>query len=160
MVCKMKVMLRCQTFQCQCHLHACATENLSCKCYCTPYLLSLNSWWFDSNPWERKTNDYKNMLRCTILTQLDPEWKWAGKDHTAELIYPNRNGMIQCLAVSLHIGTCLFEEGERWQWKFVVSASSRWCLWHLVWQEAFTVLLADQHRKWSCLVGASTCFWS
>ena len=125
------------------------------------HILSLNSWWLDSIPWEkRKKNDYKNMLRCTILTQLDPEWKWIGKDHTAELIYPNRHGMVQYLAVSLHTGTCLFEEGERWQWKFVVFASSRWCLWHLVWQEVFPVLLADQHRKWSCLVGASTCFWS
>ena len=48
--------------------------------------------------WARKKNDC--MLRCAILMQLDLEWKRSGKNRTAELIYPNRNGMVRYLAVS------------------------------------------------------------
>ena len=41
---KMRVTLRCQTFQCERHLHTCAMKTLSSKLCCT--LLSYVSWWF------------------------------------------------------------------------------------------------------------------
>ena len=40
------------------------------------------------------------ILHCATLMQLDLECKWTKKNHTAKLIYPNRNGMVWHLAVS------------------------------------------------------------
>ena len=55
--------------------------------------------------------------------------------------------------------------GGCWQWIFFIllvfaSSSSVWHMQCLVWQWAFTVLLADQHWKQSCLARASTCCWT
>ena len=60
-----------------------------------------------------------------------------------------------CILQSAFILWDLFIQGAREE-----GASSMWRIWHLVWQWAFIVLLADQHWKWSCLAWASTCFWT
>ena len=38
-----------------------------------------------------KTNNSSYMLRCTILMQFNLEWKWSRENHSAQLLYPNRN---------------------------------------------------------------------
>ena len=59
--------------------------------------------------WEK--ND--SMFCCAILMQLDLKWKWSGKIHSAKLIYPNRNGMVQYLAVCFHaLGPVHWKRGK------------------------------------------------
>ena len=113
------VMLRPQTFQCQSQLYACAWKICHPSIIVLLYLLLLNSWWFDvfSQPFQgflhlkqmmiqiilsvlaRKKPHC--MLHCTILMQLDLVLKWRGKNCTAKLIYPNRNGTVWYLQSAL-----------------------------------------------------------
>ena len=136
-VCKMKVKLRCQIFPCH-HFHACATENPSSKHPCIS--LSLNSWCLmvfsaisraslfeadddTDDPVAAGQEKHYSMLHRTTLMytaryQLKAE---QGKNHTANLIYPNRNGMVWYLAVSIHtLGPVHLRRGWGcWQSKFV-----------------------------------------
>lgn len=61
-ICKMKVTLKGQTFQCWGCLHACATKHLSSKC-CTLFLL--NSWWLW---WFPKL--FQWFLHLKLMTQM------------------------------------------------------------------------------------------
>ena len=59
--------------------------------------------------WEK--ND--SMFCCTILMELELEWRWSGKMYSAKLIYPNRNGMVQFLAVCFHaLGPVHWKRGK------------------------------------------------
>lgn len=54
--------------------------------------------------WARKNNNKNTtMLRSAILMQFYRlEWNRSRENHTAQLLYPNRNGMVWHLAVSTH----------------------------------------------------------
>lgn len=54
--------------------------------------------------WARKNNNKNTtMLRSAILMQFYRlEWNRRRENHTAQLLYPNRNGMVWHLAVSTH----------------------------------------------------------
>ena len=96
--------------------------------------------------------------------------EWEKLYSKTDLFKHKWSGLVSCSQHSC-FGTCPFEEGG-------CSLAVKVCIciliiiyifvfsmWHiqcLVWQRAFIgiVLPADQHRKWSCLARASTCFWT
>ena len=104
-----------------------------------------------------KTEKNNNcMLCCNTLMQFDLEWKRSGKNHTAQLIYPDRNGTVRYLAISTHtLGPVHLKLVE-----VKVFASTMWNIHTATGETLSIVLLADQHRKWSCLAGAPSCFWT
>ena len=74
--------------------------------------------------WEK--ND--SMFCCAILMQLDVEWKQSRENHSVQMLYSNRNGMVRYLAVSTHtLGPVDSRRGEGGV------ASSMWRVRHLVW---------------------------
>ena len=104
-----------------------------------------------------KTNNCR--LRYAILTQFDLQWKRSGiVQHRPQLLYPNRKETVRYyLVISTHTLRPVHWRrrrkggGER-VGALLADTHGFWCDW------AFMVLLADQHRKRSCLAGASTCF--
>ena len=78
-----------------CHLMAGGLMVFSAVQWCC-FLFVWSRRWY--RHWARKKQDY--MRHCAILIQLDLEWKWIRKNHTAKLINPNRNGTVWYLAVS------------------------------------------------------------
>ena len=69
--------------------------------------------------------------------------------HRPRLLYPNRKETGRLLSCSQHsyFGTYLFEEWGGGGSLLASDTHGFWCDW------AFMVLLADQHRKRSCLAG-------
>ena len=111
--------------------------------------------WFGWH-WAKTKNDCT--FHCAISMQSDLEWKWSRKkSHSkADLSKRKWNGLVSCCQHS-YFRTCPFKEAGG-VFSVKVFTSSMWRIQHLV--SAFIVLLADQHRKRSCLVGASMCFWT
>ena len=63
------------------------------------------------------------MLCCNTLMQFNLEWKRSGKSHTAQLIYPDRNGTVHYLAVSTHtLGPV----------HLIVGRSESFCSYHVI----------------------------
>ena len=86
------------------------------------------------------------MLHSAVTDVVRSRMKWSEKNHTAQLIYPVRNRRVRLCSQHLYFGTCPYEEGSRRVLAVKVFT--------------FTVLLADEHQKRSCLPGASICFWT
>ena len=123
------------------------------SCFCGIFIWS-GQWyrWF-GQCWTRK-GKHDCMLCCAILMQLDVEWKQSRENHSVQMLYSNRNGMVRYLAVSTHtLGPVDSRRGEG-ELLLACDAYGIWCDW------VFIVLLADWHWMQSCLAGTSTCFWT
>ena len=87
---------------------------------------------------------------CALLRHIDTDL--VRKQSTAALS-EQKWKCSSYLAVSTDSGISLFEEGRE-----SLLACDTYSVWWGVFLSSF-FLLADWHRKWSCLSGASTCFW-
>ena len=77
------------------------------------------------------------MLCCTILVQLDPEWKQSRENHTAKLIYPNKMDCSGILQSAFNVPVHLRWGGEE-GWGGVEGSGSEnlVCIHHLVFASA------------------------
>ena len=108
MICKMKVTLRCQTLQCQCHLHVYAMENQSSSsCWqFDGFLGHFKSFFVWSGWW------YRWLCWCWVrkkwlyaLLKVEQEEPYNKADLSKEIW----NGMLSCSRHS-HFGIWTFEE--------------------------------------------------